>query len=69
MPTADGRPRGGRCPLTAVSSFLRDAEDCFPVVGGALVIEDIGHLTRTFSRTLGPYLARAITPLRTQRAP
>jgi hypothetical protein len=40
-----------------------DRENCFPVVGGALVIKDIGHLTRTFSATLGPYLDRAITRL------
>ena len=37
-----------------------DDSRCFPVVGGALVIKDIGHLTRTFSRSLGPFLGRAI---------
>jgi hypothetical protein len=32
---------------------------CFPVVGGVLVHKDTDHLTRRFSRTLGPYLLRA----------
>ncbi len=43
-----------------LSQFMCDEHECFPVVGGALVIKDIGHLTRTFSRTLGPYLGQAI---------
>lgn len=33
---------------------------CPPVVGGALVIKDSGHMTRTFSRTLGPFVGRTI---------
>ena len=37
---------------------------CFPVVGGALVIKDHGHLTRTFSATLGPFVQRAVQRLR-----
>jgi hypothetical protein len=41
-----------------------DEQSCLPVVGGALVIKDIGHMTRTFSRTLGPYLGRAVDRLR-----
>ena len=50
-----------RVQLIDLSDFMCDARSCFPVVGGALVIRDIGHLTRTFSRTLGPFLARAIS--------
>jgi hypothetical protein len=50
-----------RVKLVDLSSFMCDRRNCFPVVGGALVIKDIGHLTRTFSTTLGPYLGRAIT--------
>jgi hypothetical protein len=50
-----------RVHLIDLSDFMCDTENCFPVVGGALVIKDIGHLTRTFSRTLGPYVGRAIS--------
>ena len=43
------------------TSIMCDPTSCFPVIGGALVIKDIGHLTTTFSRTLGPALDKAIT--------
>jgi hypothetical protein len=56
-----------RVKLIDLSDFMCDEERCFPVVGGALVIKDIGHLTRTFSRSLGPFLGRAISRL--QAAP
>ncbi len=56
-----------RVHLLDLSDFMCDDSSCFPVVGGALVIKDIGHLTRTFSRTLGPYVGRAISRL--QAAP
>jgi hypothetical protein len=37
---------------------------CYPVVGGTLVNGDqFGHLRMTFSRTLGPYLLRAVRRL------
>jgi hypothetical protein len=55
-----------RVHLIDLSDFMCDDKDCFPVVGGALVIKDIGHLTRTFSRTLGPYVGRAIMRVRAQ---
>ena len=58
-----------RVKLIDLSDFMCDAQSCFPVVGGALVIKDIGHLTRTFSRSLGPYLARAIARMRTAPVP
>ena len=31
------------------------------VVGGVLVHKDVGHLTRDFSATLGPYLLRSLS--------
>jgi SGNH domain (fused to AT3 domains) len=34
---------------------------CYPVVGGVLVHKDVGHLTRDFSATLGPYLLRSLS--------
>jgi hypothetical protein len=33
---------------------------CLPVVGGALVFKEGGHLTSVFASTLGPFLLRAI---------
>jgi hypothetical protein len=43
-----------------LTPFMCDAENCFPVVGGALVHKDVGHISATFSTTLGPYLLREI---------
>jgi hypothetical protein len=58
------RTDSARVKLVDLSRYMCDEQRCFPVVGGALVIKDIGHLTRTFSRTLGPFLGRAIALLR-----
>ena len=55
---AAGQSEDERVKLIDLSDYMCDEQDCFPVVGGALVIKDIGHLTRTFSATLGPYLGR-----------
>jgi hypothetical protein len=63
------RTDSARVDLIDLSDFMCDATDCFPVVGGALVIKDVGHLTRTFARTLGPFLARAIARLQAQQPP
>jgi hypothetical protein len=52
-----------RVKLIDLTQFMCDQRSCFPVVGGALVIKDIGHLTRTFSASLGPFLGRAISRL------
>ena len=30
------------------------------MIGGALVLKDQTHMTETFSRSLGPYLLRAL---------
>jgi hypothetical protein len=37
-----------------------DSAHCFPVIGGALVHKDVGHLSTTFSTTLGPYVLREL---------
>jgi hypothetical protein len=63
---AAGRTDSARVHLIDLSDFMCDSERCYPVVGGALVIKDIGHLTRTFSRTLGPYVGRAISRVQAQ---
>lgn len=52
-----------RVKLIDLTPFMCDDSTCFPVVGGALVIKDVGHLTRTFSATLGPFLGRALAAL------
>jgi SGNH domain (fused to AT3 domains) len=54
-PSADGRVR-----LLDLTDFMCTATRCPPVIGGALVLKDGDHLTRTFSTTLGPYLLRAL---------
>ena len=43
-----------------LTPFICGARRCYPVVGGALVHKDGGHITQVFSRTLGPYLGRYI---------
>jgi hypothetical protein len=43
-----------------LTPFMCDAAACFPVIGGALVHKDIGHLSTTFSTTLGPYVLREL---------
>jgi len=53
-----------RAELIDLTPHMCDEQKCFPVVGGALVIKDVGHLTRTFSTTLGLYLRRAVSRLR-----
>jgi SGNH domain-containing protein len=58
----------GRVKLVDLTTLMCDEQSCPPVVGGALVIKDIGHMTRTFSRTLGPFLGRAVDALRRTRA-
>ncbi len=54
-----------RYALIDLSSFFCSTSKCFPVVGGALVTKDGRHLTRVFSESLGPYLARAIRKVAT----
>ena len=56
--------RSDRVHLVDLSSFMCDTDACPPVIGGALVIKDVGHMTRTFSRTLGPFVGRAIDQIR-----
>jgi hypothetical protein len=47
-------------PVIDLSPFFCSSKQCFPVVGGVLVHKDQDHLTQTFSRTLGPYIGRAL---------
>ena len=46
-----------------LTQFMCDTTRCYPVVGGVLVHKDKGHLIRTFSVTLGPFLLRRVNSL------
>jgi len=47
-----------------LTSFFCSARYCQPVVGGALVYKDPGHITRVYAETLAPYLLRAVSALK-----
>lgn len=52
-----------RVSVIDLSSFMCSPRLCFPVVGGVLVLKDVGHLTSAFSATLAPYLQRRLEQL------
>ncbi|MCW3013319.1 MAG: acyltransferase [Solirubrobacterales bacterium] len=52
-----------------LTSFFCSSRYCQPVIGGALVYKDPGHITRVYGETLAPYLYRAITALAPFAAP
>jgi hypothetical protein len=56
--------RSPRVQVVDLTPFMCDAQLCYPVVGGALVHKDLGHLTRVFADTVGPYLLRDLNRLR-----
>jgi hypothetical protein len=58
-PTAVAAERLGRGVID-LTPFFCSSKRCFPVVGGVLVHKDQDHLTQDFSRTLGPYIDRAL---------
>ncbi|CAB5036912.1 unannotated protein [freshwater metagenome] len=43
-----------------LSTYFCSAVSCFPVVGGVLVNSDTHHVTALYSRTLAPFLGRAL---------
>jgi hypothetical protein len=55
--------RDKRVSVVNLTPHMCGRKYCYPVVGGALVHKDGGHITQVFSRTLGPYLGRAIDRL------
>jgi hypothetical protein len=57
------RLRSPRVQAIDLTRFMCDAALCYPVVGGALVKKDPGHLTRVFAETLAPYFARKLNRL------
>ncbi len=52
-----------RIQVIDLTPLMCDAARCYNVIGGVLVHKDIGHMTRTFSATLGRYLLRALDRL------
>jgi hypothetical protein len=60
---AADRLGSSRVQTVDLSHFFCDPRLCYPVVGGALVYRDIGHMTTAFSATLGPFLLRAVRRL------
>lgn len=60
-PMVQAAPRlKGIVQVADLSRFFCDAEFCRPVIGGALVLRDVSHMTTTYSTTLGPYLQHAV---------
>lgn len=43
-----------------LTHFFCGSRDCYPVIGGALVLRDATHVTGVFSSTLGPFLLSAV---------
>jgi hypothetical protein len=54
------RIRSPRVRLVDMTRYFCSRRDCYPVVGGALVLRDQNHMTGVFSATLGPFLLRAV---------
>ena len=51
-----------------LTEYFCDRIDCFSVVGGARVFNDtLGHITETYSRSLGPYLLRKVRRIMRRR--
>jgi hypothetical protein len=57
---AADRLRSPRVQVINLTPFFCDTRMCYPVVGGALVYRDAGHLTRVFATTLGPFLLHPV---------
>jgi hypothetical protein len=57
---AAARLHSARVQTIDLTPFMCDSASCFPVIGGALVHKDVGHLSTTFSATLGPYVLREL---------
>jgi hypothetical protein len=52
-----------RIQIIDVDSQICDTQVCRPVVGGALVLKDDTHMTRTFARTLAPAVRERLDAL------
>jgi hypothetical protein len=52
-----------RIQIADLSAAFCTPQVCPPVIGGALVLRDVSHMTTTFSATLGPALRRTVDAL------
>ncbi|HYB23785.1 MAG TPA: SGNH hydrolase domain-containing protein [Solirubrobacteraceae bacterium] len=52
-----------RVQVIDMTHFFCGARLCYPVIGGALVLRDVTHMTSVYSTTLGPYLLGAVGAL------
>jgi hypothetical protein len=52
-----------RVHIIDLTRFFCSRRLCFPVVGGALVHKDVGHMTTAFAESLAPYMARRVNTL------
>ena len=43
-----------------LTRYMCGPQECYPVIGGALVHKDTHHLTQVFATTLGPFLLRRL---------
>ena len=64
-PVAVAARRSGdpRVRVVDMTPYFCGRSQCHPVVGGALVYKDDGHLTEVFARTLAPYVQRELDRL------
>lgn len=52
-----------RVQVVDLTRFFCSPQLCYPVIGGALVLRDVTHMTSVFSTSLGPYLLNAVNAL------
>ncbi len=60
---AEQRLGSPRVQLIDATDLMCDERRCYPVVGGALVLKDLTHLSRVFATTLTPYVLRQVSRL------
>lgn len=49
-----------RIQVIDLTRYMCGPQECYPVIGGALVHKDTHHLTQVFATTLGPFLLRRL---------
>ncbi|WP_354702070.1 O-antigen acetylase [Paraconexibacter sp. AEG42_29] len=63
-PMVQAAPRlNGAVQVADLSRFFCEREVCRPVIGGALVLRDVSHMTTTYSASLAPYLQAAVNDI------
>lgn len=63
-PMVEAAPRlDGVVQIADLSRFFCGPAVCSPVIGGALVLRDVSHMTSTYSTSLAPYLQQAVNAI------